>query len=160
MGGRSAHRMPTQQRVVAHPSGTTTNTDANTKEVTGKSRVKTSPDEVRSELADQMAAVLTGKKKLAPTPEALDKEAKVRRAWKEGYRGFEPREIKSQEERFAGPLLIVKIGGFGVGVEDGKGGIKRRYYGPGEVLIDRLDELCGYEGVTITAVPDAGRVTG
>lgn len=146
---------------MARPAGTTTGSASRANKKGAKC-----PDTVKESLADHIAQVLTGKKKLTPTPEHLDLEAKIKKAWAEGYRGFEKKEFKERDALFQRPLLKVEIGGYGPvtggGDEDGKdeggkGEIKRKYYGPGRVLIDRLSDLAAAEGYTVS-VGSVGRV--
>lgn len=139
MAGKVSTRTVAERRVVAHPAGTT----APIKETAAPNHK--GADATRNDLADHMAQVLTGKKKLAPTPEHLDLEAKIKKAWAEGWRGFEKRDVKERDELFERPILRVEIGGYGAGKKG-----ERRYYGPGRVLIDRLDELAAVEGYAVS----------
>jgi hypothetical protein len=163
MASKVSTRRVTERRTTARPAGTTAPTkkadtqktdSVNSNSTPASISAPASPASPTAELADHMAQVLTGKKKLAPTPEHLDLEAKIKKAWAEGYRGVEKREFRERDELFGRPVLKVEIGGYGVGVKeidkDGKCVIKRRYYGPGRVLVDRLDELAAAEGYTVS----------
>lgn len=173
MAGKVSTRKVTERRVTARPAGTTApisvdaiirgsnhcNHSSNTNNKNNdKNNDKRCPDAVREDLADHMAQVLTGKKKLAPTPEHLDLEAKIKKAWAEGWRGHESKAVKARDELFGEPLLKVEIGGYGAEEKDADGNVvkgadgkvKRKYYGPGRVLVDRLDELAAAEGYTVS----------
>lgn len=136
MAGKVSTRTVADRRVVAHPAGTTAPTQ---KADSANSNSTPSP------LADHLAQVLTGKKKLAPTPEFLDLEAKVKKAWAEGWRGFEKKEFRERDELFGEPLLKVVVKGHVMGH-----GQNARTVSAGEILIDRLDEMAGLEGVTVS----------
>lgn len=146
MAGKVSTRKVTERRVTARPAGTSAPAkNKNSANSTPAPAPNSSSAPPVSDLADHMAQVLTGKKKLAPTPEHLDLEAKIKKAWAEGWRGFEKRDVKERDELFERPILKVEIGGYGVGKKG-----ERKYYGPGRVLIDRLDELAAVEGFTVS----------
>jgi len=140
MAGKVSTRTVADRRVVAHPAGTTAPTQK-----AGLVNSNSTPSTPVTDLADHLAQVLTGKKKLAPTPEFLDSEAKLKKAWAEGYRGFEKKEFRAWNELFGRPVLKVEIGGYGVSKKG-----ERSYYGPGRVVVDRLDELAAVEGYTVS----------
>jgi len=148
MAGRTARKAGARHKVVAHPAEkgfdntncadtdfiNHTNADfTNHSDTDSDHAPNTAFVNSTSDLADHMAQVLTGKKKLAPTPEFLDSEAKIKKAWAEGWRGVEKREFREREDLFLRSVLKVAICG-------------DRH---DSVLVDRLDELAAAEGYTV-----------